>query len=110
MLLMGLDRTSAVPVYRQIWERVARLVDDGTLDPGSRLPASRDLADSLGVNRSTVVRAYQELWALGYLESRPGSYSTVRQRVKPQNEDEPRRAGLIDWERHSARPAREVHE
>ena len=76
MLLMTLDRGSAVPVYRQIWERVARLVDDGSLHPGSRLPASRNLADSLGVNRSTVVRAYQELWALGYLESRPGSYST----------------------------------
>ena len=109
MLLMGLDRTSAVPVYRQIYQRVARLVDDGTLQPGSRLPASRNLADTLGVNRSTVVRAYQELWALGYLESRPGSYSTVRQRMKPQGGDETPRSGLIDWERHSAPPARAVH-
>ena len=109
MLLMTLDRGGSVPVYRQIYERVARLVDEGTLHPGSRLPASRNLADSLGVNRSTVVRAYQELWALGYLESRPGSYSTIRQRVRPTAEDEPRRVGMINWDRASTRPARAVH-
>jgi DNA-binding transcriptional MocR family regulator len=109
MLLMTVDAASPVPVYRQIYERVARLVDDGTLTPGSRLPASRHLADTLGVNRSTVVRAYQELWALGYLESRPGSYSTVRQRVKTPSESEPGPERLIDWERAAARPARLVH-
>ncbi len=110
MLLMTLDRGSAVPVYRQIWERVARLVDDGALHPGSRLPASRNLADSLGVNRSTVVRAYQELWALGYLESRPGSYSTIRQRMRPRADEEPRRRSVINWERASTRGARLAHE
>ncbi len=109
MLLMSLDRASAVPAYRQIQERVARLVDDGTLAPGARLPASRNLADTLGVNRSTVVRAYQELWAAGYLESRPGSYSTVRARVKAPADDGRRSASLIDWERASTRPARLLH-
>ncbi len=109
MLLMTLDRTSPLPAYRQIQERVAHLVDDGTLAPGSRLPASRNLADTLGVNRSTVVRAYQELWAAGYLESRPGSYSTVRARVKATAESERRGACLVDWERASTRPARAAH-
>ncbi len=110
MLLMTLDRTGDTPVFRQIQERVARLVDDGTLAPGARLPASRNLADALGVNRSTVVRAYQELWALGYLESRPGSYSTVRARVKAPAGGGPHRPGAIDWERAAARPARLVRE
>ena len=109
MLLMTLDRNGSVPVYRQIQDRVARLVDDGTLGPGARLPASRHLADTLGVNRSTVVRAYQELWAAGYLESRPGSYSTVRARMKPAAGRQRQATGVIDWERASTRPARAVH-
>lgn len=45
------------------------------------MPSSRDLATSIGVNRSTVIRAYEELWALGYLESTSGSYTRVRKRV-----------------------------
>jgi len=78
MLLLTLDPTSAPPLYEQIYRGIIRLVDDGTLLPGFHLPATRRLAATLGVNRTTVFRAYQELWARGYLESRPGSYSTVR--------------------------------
>ncbi len=81
MLLLTVDRTRPVPAYRQIYERVVRLVDAGELAPGDRLPPTRTLARTLGVHRSTVLRAYDELWALGYLESRQGSYSTVRRRA-----------------------------
>jgi DNA-binding transcriptional MocR family regulator len=56
------------------------LIDSGDLQEGFQLPSSRQLAISLGVNRSTVIRAYEELWALGYLESTPGSYTKVRKR------------------------------
>ena len=95
MLLLDVHHEDAAPVYRQICTQVARLVDEGALAPGSRLPASRALAGTLGVHRSTVVRAYQELWALGYLESRPGSYSTVRARLRPAA---PAPAGsALDW-------------
>ena len=109
MLMMAVDRSGRVPVYRQIYERVARLIDDGTLSPGSHLPASRTLAGTLGVNRSTVVRAYQELWALGYLEARPGSYSTVRGRAKAVTGGASNRGGLIDWGRASAPPVRQAY-
>jgi GntR family transcriptional regulator/MocR family aminotransferase len=107
MLLLTIDKAGAVPVYRQIYERVVQLVDGGALAPGDRLPPTRTLARSLGVHRSTVLRAYSELWALGYLESRPGSYSTVRRRTRPVATsgtaagDETRRVtakALIDWE------------
>jgi DNA-binding transcriptional MocR family regulator len=83
MLLMTVDKAGATPVYRQIIQKIVRLVDAGTLAQGDRLPPTRSLAESLGVHRSTVLRAYGELWALGYLESRPGSYSTVRRRTRP---------------------------
>lgn len=82
-MLLRIRRESKTPVFKQICGQVARLVEDGSLLAGSRLPATRVLASRLGVNRSTVYRAYQELWALGYLESRPGAYSTVRGRLKP---------------------------
>ena len=83
MLLLSLDRSGPVPAYLQIRDRVVELVEDGTLREGDRLPPTRQLAETLGVHRSTVIRAYEEIRALGYLESRPGSYSTVRRRARP---------------------------
>ena len=83
MLLLQIDRSAIVPVYRQICDLVARLVDDGALLPGERLPPTRRLATTLQVHRSTIIRAYGELRALGYLEGRPGSYTTIRRRSRP---------------------------
>lgn len=80
MLLLDIDRRSPMPAYRQLCDHVARLVAEGTLAPGMRLPPTRQLAAALGVHRTTVVRAYRELRATGVLESRPGSYTTVRRR------------------------------
>ena len=65
MLLLRIDRKSEVPAYRQICTELAALVDEGSLSPGDRLPPTRRFAITLGVHRSTVVRAYDELRALG---------------------------------------------
>lgn len=83
MLLIPIDPASPVPLWRQVRDRVVSLVDDGALRPGDRLPPTRALARTLGLGRTTLVRAYEELRALGYLESRSGSYSTVRRRARP---------------------------
>lgn len=80
MLLLDIDRHSPIPAYRQLLNHVARLVAEGSLAPGMRLPPTRQLAAALGVHRTTVVRAYRELCAQGVLASRPGSYTTVRRR------------------------------
>jgi len=100
MLLLKIDRASDVPAYRQLCDRIVALADEGALRPGDRLPSSRALSASVGLHRSSVVRAYDELQALGYLESRAGSYTTIRQRLPTT------RAGtteqevdqLIDWD------------
>ncbi len=107
MLLLPIDRSTHVPLYRQICDGVARLVDDALLVPGTRLPPTRRFAQSLAVHRSTVIRAYRELRALGYLESRPGSYSTVRRRYRPPGTRRiaPASASVVRW---SAK-ARAVH-
>ena len=63
-------------------DEICDMIVSGTLQPGFRLPSSRELAKRLGVNRSTVFQAYQDLICLGCIDSQPGSYSTVRERTK----------------------------
>ncbi|WP_328890943.1 MocR-like pyridoxine biosynthesis transcription factor PdxR [Streptomyces sp. NBC_00316] len=55
----------------------------GRLAPGTRLPASRSLAADLGVSRNTVVEAYAELVAEGWLTAQQGSGTRVATRVEP---------------------------
>jgi len=113
MLLLTLDPTSSAPAYRQICDRIVALVDEGALQPGDRLPPTRALAESIGVHRSTVVRAYDEIRALGYLESRSGSYSTVRRRARPPatttTSDGRGQRALVDWLGLSTEPVRATH-
>jgi DNA-binding transcriptional MocR family regulator len=98
MMILTIERNSRVPAYKQICEQVVGLVESAALAPGDHLPPTRVLARSIGVHRSTVLHAYGELWALGYLESRPGSYSTVR-RPAPTTAatGQSRGTGVIDW-------------
>lgn len=80
MILLTLDRKSPVPLFRQVLEQLKEKIDTNIIKAGDTLPPSRVIANHLGVNRTTIYKAYQELWALGYIESRSGSYSFVRQR------------------------------
>jgi len=82
MLLLQLDRKSQNPLYIQIINQIKEKTASDILEPGTKLPSTRQMAEKLGVNRSTVYKAYQELWAQGYIESRPGSYSIIRKRPK----------------------------
>ncbi len=102
-ILLAIDHESKTPVFKQITGRIIELIDSGVLNPGENLPASRSLATQLGVNRSTVYKAYQELWALGYIDSRPGSYSTVRKRAKLVSQQDPGEPALIGWRERSTR-------
>jgi DNA-binding transcriptional MocR family regulator len=80
MILIDVDKNRTETLFSQIVNELIRLIGNGTLNEGYQLPSSRQLAEKLGVNRSTVVRAYEELWSLGYVESTTGSYTRVRKR------------------------------
>lgn len=67
----------AGPVVRQIYGQVRGAIAEGALGAGARLPSSRDLAGRLGVARASVVSAYEQLVAEGYVETRPGSGAFV---------------------------------
>ena len=70
MLLLKLDERSRRPLFRQIIDRIREKIEARVLGPGDKLPSTRRLAAQLGVHRSTVSLAYQELWALGFLDLR----------------------------------------
>ncbi len=108
-MMIHVDKNLALPAYKQIIDKIKNLIDQGTLTPDSRLPSSRRLAQTLGVNRTTVYQAYEELQAQGYLLSRPGSYNIVKKRMREVVYD-PQARSSIRWDRASSGPARKVYE
>ena len=65
-----LEPKSRQSLQAQLYEQVRKLILGGRLKPGTHLPASRALADQLGVSRNTVMLAYDRLAAEGYLQTR----------------------------------------
>jgi GntR family transcriptional regulator/MocR family aminotransferase len=80
-LPLTLDRSSAAPLYRQIYEGIRQAILDGRLRPGLRLPSTRALAEELDVSRNILVLAFEQLLTEGYVESRTGSGTTVARSV-----------------------------
>jgi GntR family transcriptional regulator/MocR family aminotransferase len=74
---LALDRAASLPLYRQIEVALRRLILDGRIRPGARLPGIRAYARHLGVGAVTVMTAYEQLVAEGYLEARPGRGTVV---------------------------------
>jgi len=72
-----LDRDRSVPLARQIQAHLERLIAGRLLAPGVKLPATRELAQSLGVNRATVAIAYEELVAAGWARAHVGQGTFV---------------------------------
>jgi GntR family transcriptional regulator/MocR family aminotransferase len=68
-LALSLDGSADQPTYLRIARAVADDVRRGRLRPGAELPGSRTLADALGVHRNTVLAAYRELAAEGWIET-----------------------------------------
>lgn len=72
------DRTiSQVPMHRQIYEKLRQAILNGEIPSKSRIPSSRSLAAQLGVSRMTVVNAYDQLFAEGYLDGKIGAGTFV---------------------------------
>lgn len=63
------DPTSDLPLWVQLRNRIAYLINDGTLAPGDKLPTVRGLASEISINYNTVNKAYLSLVSDGYLES-----------------------------------------
>ncbi|NMX63904.1 PLP-dependent aminotransferase family protein [Pseudomonas sp. WS 5021] len=78
----GIELDRRQGLTRQLYEALRQRVLDGRLASGTRLPASRDLAAALGISRNSVVRAYDQLYAEGFIEGRVGDGTYVAQLEK----------------------------
>jgi GntR family transcriptional regulator/MocR family aminotransferase len=72
-----LNENSALPLYRQIYEAIRDAILSGNLRPTAPLPATRLLSKELGISRMTVINAYDQLFAEGYLEAKIGAGTFV---------------------------------
>jgi len=81
--LSGIRLDPAAGLSRQLYLALRERILDGRLAGRTRLPASRDLADLLGISRNTVTRAFDQLYAEGYIEGRVGAGTFVADLRQP---------------------------
>jgi len=72
-----LDPESSTPIYRQLFEHFRECIRSGRCQPGDKLPATRELAGHIGLNRTTITAAYELLEAEGLIRSHVGRGSFV---------------------------------
>src|ERR1700693_509848 len=65
------------PLFKQVYLGLRQGILSGTFPAGERLPSTRELADQLGVSRTVVLLAFDQLLAEGYAEGRAGSGTYV---------------------------------
>ena len=75
--LSGIQLDPQQGLARQLYQALRERILDGRLQRRTRLPASRDLANLLGISRNTVTRAFDQLYAEGYIEGRIGAGTYV---------------------------------
>ncbi len=114
-MLFHLEPNSGVPLYRQIVDEVKAGTIKGLLRDGDRLPSVRELARSLGINPTTVVKAYEilEQEKLIVLRHGLGAFVTVGREALPPSEREERMERLasrlaVEGRRHGLSESRIV--
>lgn len=71
------DRASSIPLFRQLYACIREAILGGQLEGGTRLPPTRELAEQLHISRNTVINAFEQLIAEGYLEGKVGAGTYV---------------------------------
>ena len=71
------DFHARLPMHRRVYESLRQAILQHRLDAGDRLPSSRDLAAELGISRNTVMSAFNQLIAEGYVDASVGSGTYV---------------------------------
>src|SRR3954466_14173781 len=100
--LSDIERDAETSLTQQLVDRFADAVESGLLEPGQKLPPTRQLAEEAGVNHLTAARAYRRLAGLGYVSARGGRGTFVRSLAPAAAAD-----GGDDWQIY-ALPQREV--
>lgn len=82
-MLVRIDPASDEPIFAQLAASVRADAAAGRLRPGDRLPSAREVADALGVNLHTVLRAYQDLRDEGLVDMRRGRGAVLTDAALP---------------------------
>ena len=80
-LALQIQADADMPLHQQVYEQIRRAILTGRVRSHQRLPASRQLAKSLGISRTTVTQGYDQLISEGYLETRQGAGTFVCARI-----------------------------
>ena len=107
--MLTLDRAKKSPLFEQLVDSIVAKINSGKLLVGDKLPATRDLAKQLSVSRTTVCRAYDELYALGYIESNQGAFSRIRQ-VEKNTSNNMNSQSTINWQSLCNKNVLDVHQ
>lgn len=67
-----INAAADVPIYRQVMRQITDAIAGGRLGPGEKLPSHRELSEQAVIAPLTVKKAYDELEALGYIETQRG--------------------------------------
>ena len=93
--MISLNFRDSRPIYEQLRENLRQMILSGAIGPEEKLPSVRELASDLAINPNTIMRAYRELEAAGYIYTIPGKGSFAA----PLNEvhDETRKKLLVQF-------------
>ena len=86
-----IDPRSPIPLYVQIASRLRLAIATGEIAPAMPLPSVRQLAAEIRVNPATVVQSYRDLERDGFIESRQGAGTFVRNLAEPRRSNERQR-------------------
>ena len=93
-LAIRLPGAGSRDLLREMHRQLRAAILDGRLQPGARLPATRALAQRLGVSRNTVLAAYDLLLSEGYLLARPGAGTYVADTLPASRRGRPARGSM----------------
>lgn len=80
-IVLNLEYGQYAPMFRRLSDALRKAILDGRLQPGSAVPSARDLSSTLGISRATVLRAFADLQAQGYVETSSGNATYVTRRL-----------------------------
>ena len=80
MVPIIIDEKNGIPIWVQLRNRIAYLIDSGFFKPGDQLPTIRALASELGINYHTCNKAYTTLESEDYIVTKRGRGTTVCER------------------------------
>lgn len=79
--IIELDRTARTPLYLQLSNEIIKRITAGIIPVGLKLPGGRKMGELLGVSRRTVILAYEELEAQGWIEIKPSRGTFISSKI-----------------------------